>query len=63
MATISYDTELMLNQIAARAVAAGTSFVTVLEPTSRRPAVISISNSTPPQLELIKVRRLLSMHG
>ena len=55
MANITYDTELMINHIAATPVAAGSVFTTVLEPRTRRPAVISLSNANPAVLELIKV--------
>ncbi|KAH0836030.1 hypothetical protein FOPE_04183 [Fonsecaea pedrosoi] len=54
MASITFDTELMVNHIAATPAAAGSVFTTVLEPITRRPAVISLSNESPPVLELIK---------
>lgn len=55
MATITFDTELMVNQIAATPAVAGVAFTTVLDPKTRRPAVISISNDGPPVLQLVMV--------
>jgi hypothetical protein len=52
MASIRYDTELMVNHIAAMSVPAGSKFVTVLDPDSRRPAVISLSTHDMPVLQL-----------
>lgn len=56
MASIRYDTELMMNHIAAVPVPAGSKFVAVLDPDSRRPAVISLSNNETPILELTQAR-------
>jgi hypothetical protein len=56
MASIRYDTELMMNHIAAMSVPAGSKFVTVLDPDSRRPAVISLSNDATPILQLTQGR-------
>lgn len=61
MASITFDTELMVNHIAATPAKPGSAFTTVLEPKSRRPAVISLSNENPPVLELIKVLVVHSM--
>jgi hypothetical protein len=56
MASIRYDTELMMNHIAAMSVPAGSKFVTVLDPESRRPVVISLSNNPTPILQLTQGR-------
>lgn len=55
MASIKYDTELMVNHIAAVPVAAKSSMVTLLDDRTRRPAVLGISNEPKPSLELITV--------
>jgi hypothetical protein len=60
MASIRYDTELMMNHIAAMTVPVGSKFVTVLDPDSRRPAVISLSNNTTPILQLTQARSYYS---
>ncbi|KAL2414163.1 hypothetical protein ABEF95_004464 [Exophiala dermatitidis] len=68
MASITFDTELMANHIAATPAKPGSAFTTVLEPKSRRPAVISLSNENLPVLELIKEdnagnRNLINLGG
>lgn len=55
MASVKIDSELMTNYLAAQPVPAGSSFVTCLDPQSRRPMVFGISNDPVPKLNVVKV--------
>lgn len=54
-ASIQYDAELMTNYLPAVPVAGGTHFVACLDPATRRPIVIGLSNDNIPKLQVIKV--------
>ena len=58
MASITYDSELMTNYVAALPVPPSTRYVTCLDPVSCRPMVFAISRDG--KLQCLKVRLLRS---